>query len=344
MLGSDFAMIGGVTVGALAGYAGYALAMPFKTQATDGYWFNGTNYPAVTGLPGYTNTRAGAEAYPDGVGGFPSFAANIATLINGVGFYPHVALTNVLTNAGTTTNLLTQSFTTAATPYVLSFVGTGSVALSGSYTGTLAGTGASNRVTLVFTPTAASLTLTVTGTVQYAGLIACTHTNGGPIIATAGSAVSSGPSSMYNSANPLTVDQDFIWYAIANFNHPATAYEYLACMAAPGHYLARTTAGDLTYGNANIAESTLTPGATTGRMIVCARRRGGKDSVAIKVGSTVTVGVEGTVNAGFGAPANNMFAGENSSQTGQLNGVLEGIFVQKGTFSDAQVTSILQAA
>ena len=59
----------------------------------------------------------------------------------------------------------TQTRTVTATAHTLSFYGTGSVVLSGVATGTLVGTGTSNRVTLTFTPTAGSLILTVVGSV-----------------------------------------------------------------------------------------------------------------------------------------------------------------------------------
>jgi len=76
--------------------------------------------------------------------------------------------TNILLNSAT---LSTQSVTTSATAYTLSFYGTGTVTLSGTSTaGPLAGTGANDRVTLTFTPTAGTLTLTVTGTVSNAQL------------------------------------------------------------------------------------------------------------------------------------------------------------------------------
>ena len=69
------------------------------------------------------------------------------------------------------TNLSTQSVTVAATPYTLSFYGTGQIVLSGSATATVVGTGAyPTRKTYTFTPSAGSLTLTVTGTVQFANL------------------------------------------------------------------------------------------------------------------------------------------------------------------------------
>ena len=74
---------------------------------------------------------------------------------------------NLLLNSAT---LSTQSVTTVAARYTLSFTGTGSVTLSGSATGTLAGTGANNRVSLAITPTAGTLTLTVTGSVTLAML------------------------------------------------------------------------------------------------------------------------------------------------------------------------------
>jgi hypothetical protein len=70
-----------------------------------------------------------------------------------------------------TAALSTQSVTVAAASYVLSFTGTGTVTLSGTSTaGPLVGTGANNRVSLTFTPTAGSLTLTVSGSVTLADL------------------------------------------------------------------------------------------------------------------------------------------------------------------------------
>lgn len=69
------------------------------------------------------------------------------------------------------TSLSTQSVTTTATAYTLSFYGTGSIVLSGTASATVSGTGAyPTRTTSTFTPTAGTLTLTVSGTVQYAQL------------------------------------------------------------------------------------------------------------------------------------------------------------------------------
>lgn len=61
---------------------------------------------------------------------------------------------------------VTQTARTEAQAYTVSFKGTGTVTLSGTSTaGPLVGTGATDRVTLTFTPTAGTLTLTPSGSV-----------------------------------------------------------------------------------------------------------------------------------------------------------------------------------
>lgn len=70
-----------------------------------------------------------------------------------------------------TDTMATQSLTVTAAAHTLAFTGTGTVILTGaSIAGPLIGTGASNRVRLTFTPIAASLTLTVVGSVTLAQL------------------------------------------------------------------------------------------------------------------------------------------------------------------------------
>jgi hypothetical protein len=66
--------------------------------------------------------------------------------------------------------LITQSRTVRAFKHVVSFYGTGTITLSGAATGTLVGTGTNDRVYLEFTPTAGTLTLTVSGSVTKAQL------------------------------------------------------------------------------------------------------------------------------------------------------------------------------
>ena len=86
-----------------------------------------------------------------------------------LGLLIEISSTNILLNS---TTLSTQSVSVGASTYTLSFYGTGTVALSGVYTGSLVGTGIFPvRSVLTFTvATAGTLTLTVSGTVQYAQL------------------------------------------------------------------------------------------------------------------------------------------------------------------------------
>jgi hypothetical protein len=89
--------------------------------------------------------------------------------------------TNLLLNSGAPA---TQSVPTTAQSYTLSFTGTGTVTLSGTYAGSLVGTGTgpANRVNLTFTATAGTLTVTPSGSVQNFQLEAAG--TAGPYIAT----------------------------------------------------------------------------------------------------------------------------------------------------------------
>lgn len=130
----------------------------------------------VTGQLLVTFTRAsnGTFVGSDGVlrtaaNDVPRFDHNPLTG-ESLGLLVEEARTNLLLNSAT---LSTQNVTVTAAAHTLSFTGTGTVTLSGTSTaGPLVGTGTgeSNRVSLTFTPTAGTLTLTVSGTVSNAQL------------------------------------------------------------------------------------------------------------------------------------------------------------------------------
>lgn len=114
-----------------------------------------------------TWTRATPATRINSSGLIESVASNIPRLNYPIGGgCPSILLeparTNLVFPSATAT---TQTRTVTAVAHTISFYGTGSVTLSGVATGTLNGTGASNKVKLVFTPTAGSLILTVTGSV-----------------------------------------------------------------------------------------------------------------------------------------------------------------------------------
>lgn len=84
----------------------------------------------------------------------------------GTYYYPLVepAATNLFLNNRAA---VTQNVSVTAQAYTLSFFGTGTITLSGASTaGPLVGTGANDRVSLTFTPSAGTLTLTVSGTMD----------------------------------------------------------------------------------------------------------------------------------------------------------------------------------
>ena len=71
--------------------------------------------------------------------------------------------TNLYLNSST---MVTQSNTTSASTYTVSFYGTGTITFSGTHTGTLVGTAADERVSATFTATSGTLTSTISGTCE----------------------------------------------------------------------------------------------------------------------------------------------------------------------------------
>ena len=158
----------------------------WTTQAVTGDWqrFSVTQTGvAGTSNPGIRIVTSGDEIYAWGaqleegptatpyirttstISGAPRFDHDPVTG-ESLGLLVEEARTNLVLNSDT---LATQNVTTTAAAHTLSFYGTGTIDLTGTYAATVVGTGAyPARTTLTFTPTAGTLTLTVTGTVQYA--------------------------------------------------------------------------------------------------------------------------------------------------------------------------------
>lgn len=137
------------------------------------------DFTTATLDPRVTFTRSGNTAtYTNSSGvitainaDLPRFDYNPTTLIC-QGLLIEEARTNIVLNSLINGTILsTQIVTTSAIAYTLSFYGTGSIVLTGTHSATVTGTGVyPSRKTYTFTPTAGALTLTVSGTVQYAQL------------------------------------------------------------------------------------------------------------------------------------------------------------------------------
>ena len=131
-----------------------------------------TDYQKITDASAIDfNNYHGANV--DGVKNFTTLNGN--TVLNNVvteatgaeipeatlkGVLIETASTNLFLNSAT---LVTQNITTSATSYTISFYGTGTIVLSGTYIGTLVGTGANDKASLSFTATAGTLIATITG-------------------------------------------------------------------------------------------------------------------------------------------------------------------------------------
>src|SRR5690606_11840432 len=151
----------------------FGLSMGMPRPLTSTGWGGGGGGVSIVNngvlAPFVTFTRASTATYFDSAGVMQTAAIDEPRVdydpdtleLRGLLIEPQ--RTNLLLNSAT---LSTQSVTVTATVHTLSFYGTGTVTLSGASTaGPLVGTGANNRVTLTFTPTAGSLTLTVSGSV-----------------------------------------------------------------------------------------------------------------------------------------------------------------------------------
>ena len=122
--------------------------------------FASADVGAVTSTPGWSFTRATVGTAENAAGEIVQFASGEIRRTDR-GILLEGARTNLFLNSATGA---TQSITVTAAAHTLSFRGTGTITLSGTSTaGPLVGSGANTRVTLTFTPTAGSLTLTVSG-------------------------------------------------------------------------------------------------------------------------------------------------------------------------------------
>jgi hypothetical protein len=161
----------------LGGSAG-ARGAPFYLPLND-LGSGAVNTTLNRGTGSATFTRATTATTVNSAGLIISVGSGVArsyydpTTLQYMGYVAESARTNLVLNSLIDgTDFSTQSVTVTAVAHTLSFYGTGTITLSGASTaGPLVGTGVyPQRVQLTFTPSAASLTLTVSGSCKYVQL------------------------------------------------------------------------------------------------------------------------------------------------------------------------------
>ena len=202
------------------GYAGSGGGLPAGSTLNLDFMTPGTLDPRIT------FTRASTGTYFDSAGTMQTAAINAPrwdydpVTLQSRGLLLEDQRTNLLLNSAT---LGTQSVAVTAQAYTLSFYGSGTITKSGTATGALVGTGP-QRVTQTFTPTAGTLTLTVTGSVTNAQLEA------GPFassyIVTTGVSVTRAVDScliQIGNMSPWFVSPGGSWFAEFDYFNPTLA-------------------------------------------------------------------------------------------------------------------------
>lgn len=169
---------------------------------------------------------------------------------------------------------VTQNITTSATTYTLSALGTGTIALSGSATGTLFCTGALDRDSLTFVASAGTLTVTCSGTLDFVQVEAGAFKTS-PIV-TAGSTVTRVVDNIYipTSAFPYSTTQHTMVAEMDSFvttfgTHRALALNLNGAYGTGNGssvYLSGATASGMG-GNATAITKAISPTLTSNSMI-----------------------------------------------------------------------------
>jgi hypothetical protein len=138
----------------------------------------------------------------------------------------------------------------------------------------------------------------------------------------------------------LAADVDFIWWAFVDAA-PASNGTYRVFASLTGNNFlgqlietsrAADTTGEID-GAVNIASN---------RAAVMLRRRAGKTTVASVVNGVATIGAESGARA-WSPAATTLYIGCYTGSNLQADAPIEGVFARLGTFSDAEMETILEA-
>jgi len=301
--------------------------------------FNGADVGAVASTPGWSLVRTTVGTAEDLTGNIIEFASGELRRTD-KGVLIEETRINLFLNSAVG---VTQSITVAAVAHTLSFRGTGTITLTGTSTaGPLVGTGVNNRVTLTFTPTAGSLTLTVTGS--------CTN-----VQLEAGSSASSWiPTtgvSVQRNADAVSVTSPGVAYPLSvyvRFNR--TIETYATNTAAINLDNGTATERYTLFVNAttNLVQPIVTAGAVNQLIVNTSPALTANTTTKFAVrASTASAnyardGVAGTATGAITVPAtpNRLIFGANPSFGLQLNGYIQAVAIFNTALTDAQLQAI----
>ena len=285
-------------------------------------------------------TRASTGTYFDSAGvlqtaaiNAPRFDYNPSTLA-AQGLLIEEARTNLVLNSAT---LVTQNITVTAVAHTLSFYGTGTVALSGAFTGSLVGSGAfPTRSTLTFTPAAGTLTLTVTGSVTQAqveaGAFATSY-----IPTTAAAATRAADVAAITTLTPWYNQSAGTLFATIGYQRNGTVASFND-NTANNRWTTTFSAAALGQALRNTAGAGLLTTSTANAAIVGATN---KIVLAISTGcSLVLNGSTVATNASYAAPTVTQLQIGNQLSAGYLNGYLRTLTYYPSRLSNAQLRAL----
>lgn len=297
-----------------------------------------------------TYTRASAQTFFDSTSTMQNAANDVACFdynpVTGasLGLSLWEARTNLFLNSlldGTA--LSTQGVTTTAIPYTVTFYGTGTITFSGAYAGSpLVGSGALVRSSVTFTPSAGTVTCTVTGTVKWANFEAGDFAT--PFIVTAGATATRAASSCtttniswYNTATGTFVSAAMSM-GTASVNNAVMIDDGSANNRIRHTYNGASQRGVFLVTDGTVAQATITPVTTVAQGTMCKMA----SSWVANLFDNATNGVLGTQDTSGTIPTGltTLGIGMSGSATNPLNGWFSSASYYPQRFSQTQLLSM----
>lgn len=256
---------------------------------------------------------------------------------------------NLVLNSAT---LVTQIVTVAAVAHTLSFYGTGTVTISGTFIGSLVGTGAyPTRSTLTFTPTAGAITLTVTGSVTMAQLEAGAFptsyipTVASQVTRTTDNAVMTGTnfSSWYNATEGTLLSEgqvDTNRSTAGAVRHTANITPELNSDSGLGFFINGAATFENTVRNSTLVEAQLIVGTNTGAVFKIAGAYQVNNFAFSANGGAPVTDTSGAVPTTPAVTQMKIGGGRGGAAGGQLNGYVRRITFYPRRLANAELQAI----